>query len=313
MSVFLSTVSLPSTFGIRCQMRHQEDSTVTETEVDMDQRPRTTDALSNEDNASTGSHDSPDWSPTEKESKVFVGVRTNSTFSSKSISTMRSNSIAPVQRVLSAVLDEPIGPYRSSEPRPWRARFLRFGPIAGLISMLIALSSIFVSFGILAGSRGEAVEAWRTTPPTLLAICTAVANLAMRYASIQGVIIAWWTRALRGSTVKRLHEDWRAGTSIRGALTSGNLGLLSIACLVSTIVTIDGPVSSPRSCPTTWTSCNVIRPQYFTDLLTCIASPKGEQCTTSANHQSIDRSQHNNISGTSERLLWGMAYRWTER
>lgn len=213
----------------------------------MNRRPEATDALSNEDNASTVSNDSPDWSPTEKQSRVFVGVRTNSTFSTKSMSTVRSNSIAPVQRVLSAVLDEPIGPYRSSVPRPWRARFLRFGPVAGLLSMFIALASIFASFGILAGSRGKAVDDWKTTPPTLLAICTAVANLAMRYASIQGVLIAWWTRALRGSTVKRLHEDWRAGTSIRGALTSGNIGLLSIACLVSTIVTIDGPVSSLRS------------------------------------------------------------------
>lgn len=65
----------------------------------------------------------------------------------------------------------------------------------------------------------------------------------MRYACIQGVMVAWWTRALRGSTVKRLHEDWRAGTSLRGALTSGHVGMLSLACIVSTIVVIDGPVS----------------------------------------------------------------------
>ena len=178
----------------------------------------------------------------EKQDDGLDGVQTSSTVSPSSISALRKTSIASVHRILSSILDEPVGTYRSSEPRPWRAKFMRFGPVVGLLSMMIALLSILAAFGILAGSRGDAVDSWITAPPTYLAICTAVANLAMRYACIQGVIITWWMRALRGSTVKRLHEDWRAGTSIRGVITSSSFGLLSLACLVSTIVVIDGPV-----------------------------------------------------------------------
>ena len=48
---------------------------------------------------------------------------------------------------------------------------------------------------------------------------------------------------MRGSGLAKLHYDWRAGTTLRGAITSGrHLGLLGLACIFSTIVVIDGPL-----------------------------------------------------------------------
>jgi hypothetical protein len=68
-------------------------------------------------------------------------------------------------------------------------------------------------------------------------------DLSMRYACLQGVVITWWNRALRGSTIRRLHYDWRAGTTLRGALLSGrHMGLLGVACIASTFVAVDGPL-----------------------------------------------------------------------
>lgn len=59
----------------------------------------------------------------------------------------------------------------------------------------------------------------------------------MRYATVQGVITAWWLRAIEGTTLSKLHWDWRAGTSLRGALTSGrHMGLLGLACVFSYVV-----------------------------------------------------------------------------
>lgn len=79
------------------------------------------------------------------------------------------------------------------------------------------------------------------SPSTWIAIFTALANLSIRYAALQGVIVAWWSRATRGSSLGRLHYDWRAGTTIRGAIASGrHMGLLGLACIFSTIVVIDG-------------------------------------------------------------------------
>ena len=69
------------------------------------------------------------------------------------------------------------------------------------LAMVLAIASIFASLGILAGSNNAPVKSWSATPSTYLAICTAIANLAMRYACIQGVVIAWWHRACRGYVV----------------------------------------------------------------------------------------------------------------
>jgi hypothetical protein len=127
--------------------------------------------------------------------------------------------------------------------KAWRETFWRMGPLAGIAAMLLALASIVAALGILVSSDGAAVTSWRGAEPSFfLAIITAIANLAIRYACIQGIVIAWWSRALGGSTLHKLHHDWRASTLV-GALTAGkNIGLLGIATLFSTIVVVDGPL-----------------------------------------------------------------------
>lgn len=97
-------------------------------------------------------------------------------------------------------------------PRTWRTTIIRFGPLSGVVAMAIAIASLFARLGILAGSDGKPVTNWTVTPSTYLAVFTAIANLSVRYAAIQGVVIAWWNRALKGSTLAKLHWDWRAGT-----------------------------------------------------------------------------------------------------
>lgn len=126
--------------------------------------------------------------------------------------------------------------------RPWKTFFVRFGPLSGITCMIVAVMSIVVSLGVLVGSRGAPVPSWSVEPSAYLAICTAVANQAMRYAAFQGVILAWWTGALRGSSIRHLHMSYRAGTTILGAVTAGrHMGLLGVACIVSTLVAVDGP------------------------------------------------------------------------
>lgn len=80
----------------------------------------------------------------------------------------------------------------NAQPRAWRTSFIRFGPISGICGMLLAIASLIASLGILAGSNKQPVANWTTPPSTYLAIFTALANLSIRYAAIQGVIIAWW-------------------------------------------------------------------------------------------------------------------------
>ena len=153
--------------------------------------------------------------------------------------------LPPVKRLFSAIEDHHSVDPEASGPRtrPWNTTLIRFGPLSGISCMLLAIASVFASLGILAGSNGAPVARWAAQRSTYLAICTAIANLAMRYACIQGVVIAWWVRASNGSNLAKLHEDWRSGTTIRGAISAGRrMGLLGLACIFSTVVVVDGPL-----------------------------------------------------------------------
>jgi hypothetical protein len=130
-------------------------------------------------------------------------------------------------------------------PRPWKTTLLRAAPLSGIFALAVVLVNILVSFAILAASDGVAITSWTAAPSIYLAICVAITNLAMRYACLAGVTIAWWVRAIDGSTLAKLHYDWRSGTTLRGAILAGrHLGLLGLATIFSTIVII-GNTPSP--------------------------------------------------------------------
>ena len=147
-----------------------------------------------------------------------------------------------------ASLDSPGGHAKSptvsaQESRPWRPSFLRIRPLSGLIAIAIIICCMFVNLGILFGSNHAPTESWRYQPSTYLAIMTAISNLALRYASFQGLVIAWWHRASAGSTIKRLQQDWQAGTHFLAALAAGrHMGFVGLACIFATLGTIDGPL-----------------------------------------------------------------------
>lgn len=70
--------------------------------------------------------------------------------------------------------------------RRWKTTLIRFGPLSGIFCMCLAVLSIVASLGILIGSDGNSIEKWETPPSTYIAIFTAVGNLSMRYAAVQG-------------------------------------------------------------------------------------------------------------------------------
>lgn len=116
---------------------------------------------------------------------------------------------------------------QSRYPRTWRSTFFRWGPLSGVFAMFLAISSVFACLGILVGSNGVAVTKWEVQPSEYLAIFTAIANLAMRYACIQGIVIAWWTRAMQGSTLSKLHWDWVSLPALCGVLRAWKIHVLT--------------------------------------------------------------------------------------
>lgn len=98
-------------------------------------------------------------------------------------------------------------PTKNNVSKRWKTTLLRIGPLAGICSLMLAVLSILVSLAVLMGSRGDSVASWDVPPSSWLAVCTAVGNQAIRFAAFQGVAIAWWMSASRGSTLGRLHSD----------------------------------------------------------------------------------------------------------
>jgi hypothetical protein len=130
----------------------------------------------------------------------------------------------------------------------WTRTWLKVSPLIGLACLLLAAGSIFASLGVLVASDGSPTVTWSAAPAVYLGIATAVANQSIKYAAIQGVVIAWWARAARGSTVSRLHRDWYAGINVFGAVRLGpQMGLLGLVCILSTVVVIDGPLLQSSS------------------------------------------------------------------
>ena len=90
-----------------------------------------------------------------------------------------------VRRIWSEVSEDPEkAPNGSIEAShsTWMTTVFRIGPLAGLFSMLTAISAMITSLGVLVGSNGRPVVNWSVPPSTYLAVLTAIANLGMRYA-----------------------------------------------------------------------------------------------------------------------------------
>ena len=77
---------------------------------------------------------------------------------------------------------------KSPQTPPWKTTLIRLSPLSGILAMFLAVGCIVACLGVLAGSDHQA-EGWSVPPSTWIAIFTAIANLLVRYAAIQGVVI----------------------------------------------------------------------------------------------------------------------------
>ncbi|KAK3723539.1 hypothetical protein LTR37_001791 [Vermiconidia calcicola] len=125
----------------------------------------------------------------------------------------------------------------------WRRSMFRIGSLAGLAALAFAFLQIFASYAILAASDGQTVESWSYQPNVFLAILTAISNKALAFAAVQGTVVTFWLRALKGTSLAQLHRDWAFGLHVYKAILAGrSFSLLALACICVTLVAIDGPL-----------------------------------------------------------------------
>lgn len=130
----------------------------------------------------------------------------------------------------------------------WKPGFWARLPWAGLLSILGAVIATAATIAVLTSSNGKPTSEWPTErfpiqPAVILAILTTVANALISWALYDGVVIAWWTKMLRGASLKECHNYWEHGSSAWNAFLAGrDFNKIANACLLAFLVFVDGPL-----------------------------------------------------------------------
>ena len=140
----------------------------------------------------------------------------------------------------------------SWHPSPFQIR-----PLAGIFAVLVAICSIFASLAILVASDKQPITNWTIPPTVYLAIVAAIANSALHLARSQAIPVSWWYQASRGGSIRVLERQWEVSQSlVRALLHSRHMSLLTIACIATSFVIIDGPLLQRASTVVTTTTTN---------------------------------------------------------
>lgn len=88
-----------------------------------------------------------------------------------------------------------------------------------------------------------------------MAILSAVANSALRYALAESLALFWWRQALNGASLKDLHLSWAYATSFYRSILSGKkFNTIVLACIITTLVGVDGPLLQRSSSVTAFST-----------------------------------------------------------
>ena len=79
----------------------------------------------------------------------------------------------------------------------------------------------------------------QVNPLRYLAIAAAVGAAAIRFAKAQAVPLAWWYRALNGSTIRQLENQYEASQGILSAIANlADAPLVSVASILTALMII---------------------------------------------------------------------------
>ncbi|KAF2127030.1 hypothetical protein P153DRAFT_388351 [Dothidotthia symphoricarpi CBS 119687] len=123
----------------------------------------------------------------------------------------------------------------------WRDQFPWIG-LAGFITVIVATAMAVTILGV---SHKKRVRDWPTTkfpiqPNVLLNIANQMQNLGLLTMIGQGLAIAWWRKAMDGSSLEKLHRNHAYSYSVYAIVTSGkHFNLVALAALMTKFAVID--------------------------------------------------------------------------
>lgn len=154
------------------------------------------------------------------------------------------------QRTVSMESEKKESDHMNNEPLTdegidWNPGFKQQFPWIGFAGLLTIIFATAMAVAILGLSNKKRVKDWPferfpTQPNVLLNIANQVQNLGLITLIAQGLAIAWWRQALKGSNLGTLHRNHAYSYSFYAIVTSGkHFNLIALAALMTKFAVID--------------------------------------------------------------------------
>lgn len=136
----------------------------------------------------------------------------------------------------------------------WLPGYWNRFPYVGAFSLICMAVLAGVALGVLCGSNGVSTTVWpqKIAPNVVLSMINALSSLFLTVAVAEGVAIAWWRHAMKGSTVAGLHHQWQLSTGLAALFTTPKAALTSSIALavLATQVTLLNSILYQRAVST---------------------------------------------------------------
>lgn len=112
------------------------------------------------------------------------------------------------------------------------------GIVALQIVMLLSMAQMLV----LKFSNGKSAWEWPASIDSnvCLSLLNGLASLAQAFAVAQGIAIAWWMKAVQGSSIEKLHYSWNFSSSMMSILFKFKyFDVIALAVLMAKIAVVD--------------------------------------------------------------------------
>jgi hypothetical protein len=127
----------------------------------------------------------------------------------------------------------------------WKPGFRQQFPWIGFSGFVIIIIATSMAVAVLGASNNERVKDWPFTrfpiqPNVLINIANQFQNLGLITFISQGLAIAWWRKAMQGSSLSTLHRNHAYSYSFYSIITSGkHFNIVALAALMTKFAVID--------------------------------------------------------------------------
>lgn len=127
----------------------------------------------------------------------------------------------------------------------WKPGFRQQFPWIGFLGFVIIIIATSMAVAVLGASNNERVKDWPFArfpiqPNVLINIANQFQNLGLITFISQGLAIAWWRKAMQGSSLGTLHRNHAYSYSFYSIMTSGkHFNIVALAALMTKFAVID--------------------------------------------------------------------------